>query len=61
MLDFVLSQTAAFLENMPKTVRKKKGQFFTSKETAVFMASLFDLSNTGTTIPEQEREFFPLL
>lgn len=50
MLDFVLSQTAAFLENMPKTVRKKKGQFFTSKETAVFMASLFDLSNTGTTI-----------
>lgn len=47
MLDYILSQTAAFLENMPKSVRKKKGQFFTSKETAVFMASLFDLSNIG--------------
>lgn len=44
MLDYILAQTTDFLENMPKAVRKKKGQFFTSKETAVFMASLFDLS-----------------
>lgn len=47
MLDYILFQTADFLEKMPKTVRKKKGQFFTSKETAVFMASMFDLSNIG--------------
>lgn len=29
--------------NMPKSQRKKYGQFFTSKETAIFMASLFDI------------------
>ena len=28
---------------MPKSQRKKYGQFFTSKETAVFMAELFDI------------------
>lgn len=47
MLDYVLSRTVAFLEEIPKTARKKKGQFFTSKETAIFMASLFDFSNIG--------------
>lgn len=45
MLDTIISRTAEFLEEMPKTKRKKKGQFFTSKETAVFMAGLFDLSD----------------
>lgn len=50
MLDYVMSETADFLENMPKTIRKKKGQFFTSKETAIFMASLFDLSNIGNHV-----------
>lgn len=45
MLDFIINQTMDFLETMPKLTRKKKGQFFTSKETAVFMASLFDFSN----------------
>ena len=44
ILDAVLEKTKIFLENMPKSVRKKKGQFFTSKETAKFMADLFDLS-----------------
>jgi len=34
-----------FLENMPKSKRKKKGQFFTSVETARFMADMFDLDN----------------
>lgn len=44
MLDHVADQTMLFLENMPKSKRKKKGQFFTSVETARFMADMFDLS-----------------
>lgn len=44
MLDYVIKQTMSFLENMPKSKRKKKGQFFTSAETAMFMADMFDLS-----------------
>ena len=50
MLDTVILHTAEFLEEMPKTKRKKKGQFFTSKETAVFMAKLFDLSNIAQSL-----------
>lgn len=45
MLDYILAQTSNFLKEMPKSTRKKKGQFFTSKETAVFMTSLFDFTN----------------
>ncbi len=45
MLDQVISQTMKFLEKMPKSKRKKKGQFFTSLETARFMAGMFDLEN----------------
>ena len=45
MLDHVVNQTMNFLENMPKSKRKKKGQFFTSVETARFMADMFDLDN----------------
>lgn len=43
MLDYVIKETQKFLENMPKSGRKKKGQFFTSLETAEYMASLFVL------------------
>lgn len=50
MLDQVLSQTTAYLENMPKKERKKRGQFFTSKETAVYMASLFELQSLSGDI-----------
>lgn len=39
-IDFVVSSTKEYVENMPKAQRKKCGQFFTSKETAVFMAKL---------------------
>ncbi|MBQ3241299.1 MAG: Eco57I restriction-modification methylase domain-containing protein [Akkermansia sp.] len=35
--------TEAFVKAMPKTQRKQYGQFFTSKETAKFMAELFCL------------------
>lgn len=45
ILTKVLEGTRSFLEEMPKTARKKKGQFFTSGETAKFMANMFDLSS----------------
>lgn len=42
-LEKVIKRTDEFIEVMPKESRKKYGQFFTSKETARFMASLFDI------------------
>lgn len=50
MLDQVLVQTTAYLEKMPKKERKKRGQFFTSKETAVYMASLFEIKHLNGKI-----------
>lgn len=41
MLDFAINATTEYIDNMPKSQRKKYDQFFTSKETAVFMAELF--------------------
>lgn len=41
LLDFVAEQTADYLAAIPKAQRKQYGQFFTSKETALFMANLF--------------------
>lgn len=40
MIDYILNRTTEYIEQMPKAKRKKYGQFFTSKETAVFMAGL---------------------
>ena len=42
MLDGAIRRTEEFMGTMPKATRKKYGQFFTSGETAVFMASMFD-------------------
>ena len=50
MIDFVADATMEYIENMPKAQRKKYGQFFTSKETASFMASLFDIPEDITDI-----------
>jgi len=47
MLEYVIQQTDQFIESKPKAERKAFGQFFTSMETARFMAGLFD-------IPQQE-------
>lgn len=47
MIDYVLQATTEYIDCMPKEMRKKYGQFFTSKETATFMAELF-------TIPHQK-------
>ena len=44
LLALVAERTKLFLECMPKSLRKNKGQFFTSLETARFMAAMFDLS-----------------
>lgn len=43
MIDYVLQATTEYIEHMPKSMRKKYGQFFTSKETAIFMAELLDI------------------
>ena len=43
MLKSIMEKTSQYIENIPKTERKKYGQFFTSMETAQYMASLFVL------------------
>ena len=43
MIDHVCAATVEYIDCMPKAKRKKYGQFFTSKETAVFMAGLFSI------------------
>lgn len=45
MLDYIIERTNKYIDNMPKIERKKYGQFFTSKETARFMAGLYDISD----------------
>ena len=48
LLDFAIQATNKYVEEMPKTQRKKYGQFFTSRETAAFMAELFDVPTNKT-------------
>lgn len=43
LVSYVVAQTNSYIKSMPKTLRKSYGQFFTSAETAVFMASLFKI------------------
>lgn len=47
MLERIIEKTGQYINNMPKKERKKYGQFFTSMETARYMAGLF-------MIPEQK-------
>ena len=47
MLEKIIEKTNQYIEAMPKKERKKYGQFFTSMETAQFMASMF-------VIPEKQ-------
>ena len=72
MLNYICERTAEYINTMPKALRKKYGQFFTSKETAVFMASLFDIPTDRKNIyiyiyiyiywiPEQGQEYLVLL
>ena len=50
LLDFAIHTTNRYIEKMPKAQRKKYGQFFTSKETAVFMAGLFGVPENKTRL-----------
>lgn len=43
ILENIIKRTCTYIEKMPKEQRKKYGQFFTSKETARFMARLFSI------------------
>ena len=43
MLEKIIELTNEYIESMPKKERKKYGQFFTSMETARFMAGLYNI------------------
>lgn len=43
MLDYICQRTTEYIDKMPKKLRKNYGQFFTSRETAEFMAGLFSI------------------
>lgn len=49
MISEVIKSTQDYLQSMPKSERKKIGQFFTSEEIAKYMAHLFDLDS----LPEE--------
>ena len=42
MLEYIVNVTEEYIKKFDKTQRKKIGQFFTKKDTATFMAKLFD-------------------
>ena len=42
LIDNVVNATLTYLEGMPKAKRKEIGQFFTSLETAQYMATMFE-------------------
>lgn len=50
MLERIVELTNRYIDEMPKKERKKYGQFFTSKETARFMANLFEINCEKETI-----------
>ena len=43
MLDYFIERTNKYIDSIPKKERKKYGQFFTNKETARFMAGLYNI------------------
>lgn len=45
MINTIISNTQAYIDGMSKAERKKKGQFFTSVETARFMAKMYSLDS----------------
>lgn len=50
MLEKIIDLTNQYIDSMPKNERKKYGQFFTSMETARFMAGLYDISENMDTV-----------
>ena len=49
-LEKAYAATAAFVESIPKSQRKRYGQFFTSRKSAEFMAGLFSLQKEKTRL-----------
>jgi adenine-specific DNA-methyltransferase len=50
MIDYIATATTEYINRMPKAQRKKYGQFFTSKETAAFMADLFTIPQARNSL-----------
>lgn len=50
MLEKIIDLTNQYIDSMPKKERKKYGQFFTSMETARFMAGLYDIPENMDTV-----------
>lgn len=50
MLDCIIERTNQYIDSMPKKERKAYGQFFTSKETARFMAELYNIPDNKSKI-----------
>lgn len=50
MLDYIIKRTNKYIDDMPKKERKKYGQFFTSKETARFMAELYNIPDSQSRV-----------
>jgi len=50
MLDRIIEKTNQYINSMPKAERKKYGQFFTSKETAKYMAALFQIPDKKSKV-----------
>lgn len=50
MLDYIIERTNRYIDSMPKEERKKYGQFFTSKETARFMAGLHNIPGNKSKV-----------
>ena len=50
MIDHAYVLTTEYINQMPKAQRKQYGQFFTSKETAAFMAELFAIPEDRSSL-----------
>ena len=50
MLEKIIELTNEYIESMPKKERKKYGQFFTSMETARFMAALYNIDEKKSRV-----------
>lgn len=48
--EFVAGTTKKYVEQMPKSQRKKYGQFFTSQETAAFMARMLKIPSESKAV-----------
>lgn len=47
LLDFAIQTTNQYIDQIPKSQRKKYGQFFTSKETAIFILYIITNEKAG--------------